>query len=304
MATYDQQGVSLWLGEQLLARATEAYEAPLPRLSSFLLVPPSDGGAPMGATAIERSVMNLRGRAQIVGNATDDLPLADVGLIRDVYPIVMLGVHIRWTIRELRAAMMSGLPLEARKLDAARRAIMDGLNRLFFFGDIHAGVRGFLRSAEIPRLLVPASDVSEGANPDVVLGAILGMVFAVSTNTGDTEAPDTIGLPPSIYNYVALTRSSTLNNDTLLTALQRMAPGVSRILSVPEFEQGGPTGGRVMAALSTGPDRAEHVIPDMLTVLQGQERNLATYVPVIAESAGFVTEFPRAHVIAEIVEGV
>ena len=291
--------LSLFVGEQLIAHATEAYEAPLPELSSFTLLPPTLGEG-KGMAAIERMVNVHSGRAQIVGNATDDLPLVDVGSIRDLYPIKMVACAYRITLKEARAAQAVGMPLTSRKMMAARRALMESLNALFFYGDVHAGIAGLLRNSDIPRVLIPSSDVSAGATPDTVIAAILGMITQLKVNSGNTASPNVVGLPPSMMNFLAMTRSSTFTDRTLLGSLEMMSPGI-RFVEVNEFENGGPTGGRVMAVLTLKPGYAEHVIPDLMTVLSEQDRNLATYVPVVAETAGFVTEFPRHHIIAEIV---
>lgn len=300
---YDaDENVGLWVSEQLIDRSKEAFEAPILPMSSFELLPPSpDSASSLGFKEVARQVYVENGKAQIIAYGADDLPLVDVGVIEDKFPIVPIGCAYRITVGEARTAMKLGRPLENRKLMAARNANMRVINDLFFFGNVLAGVPGLLRNSSIPRVIIPAASLDPTADVDVQMATALQLLTQVQVQSGHTEKANTLALPAALYSRWSLARSSTLNNNTIMTSLLEITrPMGVTIVAVPEFDTAGPTGGMVMAALSIKPDKAEHIVPDLMTVMEQQPRNTAYFVPVIAESAGFVTEFPLAHAIGEV----
>jgi hypothetical protein len=300
MPEFNTEALSLFVGEQLVAQAKTVYEEHLPPLSSEQLVP-SQGGD-LGASEIAREVYQHVGRAQTVADAADDLPVANAGVIRDLYKVAMGGVAYRYNLREIRAAMFAGRPLDAKRAQSARRAILEYLNDVFFVGDVQMGVYGLLRFPYIPRPILDLADFQPGAAVGDTLAALYSLENQIRNQSSLAETPTHLLLPPAIYQYVAQTSASSIDPFvTILEVYKRNAQYAKTVLEVREFAGAGPAGEDLIACLSLGsPELAEHLVPDPLTILPVQERNLASIVNMVCESAGFVTEFPLAHVIAEV----
>lgn len=298
MPQFNQTSGGLFVGEQLMAQAPRIYEEQLPPLNADLILPPS-GADLKGAAQFAREVYQHQGQADWIGDAADDLPQVNVGVIRDVYNIDMAGCAYSFNLKELQAAEFAKRPLEVRRGLSARRAIESFRNSLFFLGSAAKQIFGLFSFPLIPRVTLDIADFQPGADPDDTLQAMYLLEQTVIEQTDTAAAPTDLLLPTSIFNYVSVTRASTLNNDTILQVYQRNAQFAKNVRLVRELETAGPTGGPVMAVIRVAPDCAEHIVPTPLEVLPPQERNLSTVFNVICSVGGFVSEFPKNHAIGE-----
>lgn len=290
-----------FIGERLLAIAERVYEERLPPLNADKILAPSGSGL-LGAQQIERAVYQSAGRAEIVNDYGGDLPRVNVSIINDRYNVAMAGCCFGYNLKEQRAAEFSGLPLEERRGRAARRAIEEWRNDLFFVGDARAQIYGVANSSFVPRVILNEADFVEGADPDDTLKALYSLERYVNETSNNTEEPTHLLLDSVTYNYIASTRASSDGNshETILEVYKRNAPYVKNVMAIREFNSASPSGGRMIAVLSIKPDMAEHICPDPMTFLEPQQVNLEWIVPGVCESAGFITEYPRAHAIGYI----
>lgn len=293
------RGRGFFTGESLIALANRIYEEALPPLHADQLIPPT-GGEMLGAQQVERLVYQHSGRAGWINDYGHDAPRSNVAIIQDRYNIGLFGASYGWNLREQRGAQFSNRPLEARRGIAARRANESFRNSVFFQGSQLKQIFGLARNPYIPRVLLSSADFVKGADPDNTLSALYSLERAVDENSKQAHEATHLLLDQETYNYIAQTRASTLNNDTILQVYERNAMSAKTVVKVREFNDAGPAGGRVAMAVSLGaPDIAEHIVPDPLTILSPQERSLETVVNLVGETAGFITEYPLAHVIGE-----
>jgi len=299
MPQFNQSSGGLFVGEQLMAQAPRIYEQQLQPLNADTILTPS-GQDLKGAAQFAREVYEHQGQADWVGDASDDLPQVNVGVIRDAYNIDMAGCSYSWTLKELQAAEFARRPLDVRRGISARRAIESFRNSLFFLGSAAKQIYGLFSFPFIPRVQLDLADFRVGADPDDTLEALYSLEREVVLATGTAATPTDLLLPTSIYMYIGSTRASTLNNDTILQVYQRNALYAKNVRNVIELETAGPTGGPVMACIRVAEDAAEHIVPNPLEVLPPQERNLRTVFNVITSVGGFISEFPKNHVIGEL----
>lgn len=293
-------GQNFFTGEALLALAKRIYEEALPPLNADKVLPPT-GEDQLGAQQIERLIYQHSGRADFINDFGKDAPRANVAVIRDIYPVALIGASYGWNLREKRGAAFSGRPLEARRGIAARRAVESTRNSLFFKGSVLKQMYGLARNPYIPRVLLDAADFQAGADPDTTLAAMYALEQAVDENSDQAHAATILLMNQIDYNYVARTRASDQTNDTILQVYERNAQSAKTVVKVREFNDAGPSGGRINMAVSTSsPDLAEHIVPDPLTVLSPQDRSLETVVNLVSETAAFITEYPFAHAIGEV----
>lgn len=298
MPQFNQTGGGIFVGEQLLAQPARIYEEQLPPLNADRILPPS-GSDIKGAAQFAREIYQHQGQADWVGDMADDLPRVNAGVIRDVYNVDMAGCSYAFSLKELQAAEFAQRPLEARRGISARRAIESFRNAVFFLGSAAKQIFGLFSFPMIPRITLDIADFSAGADPDDTLEALYLLERTVVEQTDSAATPTHLLLPTSIYMYIASTRASTLNNDTILEVYKRNAQFAKTVEMVRELETAGPTGGKVIACIRVAPDAAEHIVPNPLEILPAQERNLMTVFNVVCSVGGFVSEFPKNHAIGE-----
>lgn len=299
MPTYSEEALSLFVQRQLMDQSRRIYEASLPPLHAFELFP-DQGAVALGAAQYNRRVYRYFGRSQWISNSADDLPLSGAGVIEDVYNVGMHGVAYQYGLQEIRRAMFGNENLEDRRAMAARRAVLEFNNDVAFYGSVAKGITGLLSIPYIPRVSIDATLFQAGADPDATLAALYSLEQGVEEQSLQAERPDTLILGTSQYNYIASTRVSTLDNTTILEVYKANAQFAKNVRKARELDGAGPSGEDMICCVSTGDEKLEHNLPDPLTILEPQQRNLLTVVPMVSETAGMISEFPYAHRYAEV----
>lgn len=297
MAYRKDDALGLYVQRQLMDQRKRIYDAPLPPLNGLTLLPPR-GDVALGATSYNRRVLRHFGKSQWIGASGDDLPLANVGVIEDVYNVAMHGAAYRYSLKEQRAAQFAGESLDDKRAMAARRAILEFNNAVAIFGSVAKRITGLLSIPYIPRVAVPASIFALGSDTDAIIAVFTALKRTVERNTNEAESPDTFAVASAIYDFLADTRGNNFNDRTLLEMIK--ASTQMELVKMRELSGAGPSGEDMILALSTGEDKVEHNLPDPLTVLEPQPRNLVTVVNMVSETGGVVSTFPLAHAFAEV----
>lgn len=298
MPQFNQTAGGIFVGEQLMAQPARIYEQQLPPLNADRILPPT-GADINGASTFAREVYQHQGQADWVGDAADDLPRVNVGVIRDVYNIDMGGCSYAFTLKEKQAAAFAQRPLDLQRGKSARRAIESFRNAVFFLGSLAKQIYGLFSFPLIPRVTLDIADFSAGADPEDTLEAMYLLERTVVEQTDSAATPTHLLLPTSIYMYVASTRASLLTGDTILDVYKRNAQFAKTVEMLRELETAGPSGGKVIACVRIGDDAAEHIVPNPLEILPAQERNLSSVFNVVCSVGGFVSTFPKNHCIGE-----
>ena len=299
MPSYQEEALSLFVQRQLLDQSRRVYEAPLPPLHAFELFP-DQGAVRLGAANYNRRVYRYFGRSQWASNSGDDLPLSGAGVIEDVYNVGMHGVAYQYGLQEIRAAQFAGENLEDRRAMAARRAILEFNNDVAFYGSVAKGITGLLSIPYIPRASIDIALFQPGADPDATLAALFALENGVEVLSRQAEMPDTLVMAIPLYNYISQTRISSIDNTTILQVYEANAHFAKNVKKARELDGAGPNGEDMICCVSTADDKLEHNLPDPLTILEPQPRNLLTVVPMVSETAGMISEYPYAHRFAEV----
>lgn len=285
---------TFYTGEKLVAIASRIYEEALPPLNADRLIPPT-GSESLGAEQIEREVYQHTGTAEFIGAFGDDLPRANVSVIRDLYRVGMIGCSYGYSLKDERNSQFARRDVAERRGIAGRRAMEEKRNSIFFAGDVGKQIYGLSTFPIIPRILLSLADFAPGADPDDTLAALYSVGNLVYELSNFTENPTHLLLDPETYTYISNTRASVLTGESILTTYEKNARRAQQVVEVREFSRLSPTGGRMIMAVTLGNDRAEHIVPDPLTILAPEPRNLETVINMVAETAGFITEYPLAH---------
>ena len=104
---------------QLEAIYAQTYDIKYPDNKARMLIP-ADGRPGPGAESFTYRQFDIFGEARVIHNYANDFPNAEVQGKEFNQKIKGIGVSYQYTIQDLRAASMAGVPLEERKASAFR----------------------------------------------------------------------------------------------------------------------------------------------------------------------------------------
>ena len=211
---------SIFFARELEAVKAKSYDVQYAELKARKLIPVSfEAGA--GAETIKYEQYDQVGMAKIIANYAHDLPRADVKGKEFISVVRSLGDSFGYNVQEVRAAKMAGKPLEQRRANAAKRAILQLENSIAFSGDAAHNLGGLLNAANITEVTIPndgtgASKLWSTKTPDQILRDMNLVANTPSELTKMVEAPDTMLLPVAKFNFISSTRLSTASDTTIL----------------------------------------------------------------------------------------
>ena len=252
---------------------------------------PVDNSAPNGTTTVTHRQYDTAGRAKVIANYADDIPLVNV--IGTEFPtqVVGLGAGYEISIQDLRAAAMAGVPLEAELADAARNAIELGIDEVAAVGDADAGLVGFLNHASIP-LVAPDNAPWSGATPDEIVADIEKLWASIAVATNQIHMPDTLLLDPASWGHLNQRMTDTdVNIKKYLLANLENLKGLDQWYRLTDAGAASTT--RIMAYQRT-PRTGRIIIPQEFEQFSPQQRNYSYIVPCHARVGGAKIPYPFA----------
>src|SRR6185437_1507332 len=134
---------SIFFVRQLTYIKSKTYDVEYPELRARQLIPVSmEAGE--GAQSIVYHQFDMLGTAKIISNYAKDLPRVDVKAKEFTANVRSLGASYGYSLQDIRSAKMAGVPLEQRKANAAKRAILQTEDAIAFSGDTDNGLGGFI----------------------------------------------------------------------------------------------------------------------------------------------------------------
>lgn len=262
---------------------------------------PVDGSVPSGAQSFVWYSWDWVGMAKIIANYADDLPKVQILGTEHIQGIKSLGDSYDYSIQDIRAAAMAGVPLDAAKAKTARRAMENKVENLAAKGDSAAGLPGFINNAAVPVLtateLVGGWDTAASAD---ILADLHLIANYVNTVTKGTHSATTLVLPTTRYNIVATKAYSAQVPDTILQVFLRSNPFIKEVRQwhfLDTADSAG-TGPRVIA-YEKNPEILQLVIPQEFEQFPPQAKNLAFDVPCHMRIGGVVIRYPMGLVYAD-----
>lgn len=269
----------------------------IPPQNAMTLIP-QNGEVPPWAETYTHRMAELVGVAQIISDYADDLPMVDALGREDTYKVKEFGCAYQFSRKEMLRSGQ-GIGLTERRPRAARVAIEQKFNRIQWFGDPAAGLFGLFNFPFIPRFL---STVAFDATSDPL--DILAEMNAIANRPHlDTETvaePDTMLMAPAAYNYVSTTPLGEGSDTTILTHFLGNNPYIQTVENVRECTGAGPDGEDLIVVYRRAEENAQHKLVEPFTQLEPQRRNLAVVTNCIAQSGGFVSDYPQEMLIAEL----
>ncbi|HCU25445.1 MAG TPA: DNA-binding protein [Deltaproteobacteria bacterium] len=291
----------IFFARELESIKAKTYDIRYPALKCRELIPVSfEAGS--GAKSITYRQYDQMGMAKIIANPGADLPRADIAGKEFTSPVHPLGDSYGWSLFDIRAAIRAGVPLQQRKANAAKRAMLQAENEIAFFGDSEYGLPGLFNNPNIPSDSVPndgAGSLTTFASKtaDQILRDMNKCVSDVFTNTNGVEMANTLIMPPAQYALIKAKRVPDLST-TVLKHFLETNPGVS-VEWCNEAKGAGPIGVDIMMAYDRNPDKLTLEIPTDFEQLPVEARGIEFIVNCIQTIGGVIIYYPLAFNIAE-----
>jgi hypothetical protein len=295
---------TIFFQRELESIKAKTYDVKYPELKCRRLIPVSFEAGP-GAESIVYQQYDQVGMAKIISAYGNDLPRADITGKEYTAKIKSLGCAYGYNIQEIRSAAMAGKPLQSRKANAAKRAILQKENSIAYFGDSATGLVGFLNNPNVTQTVVPngvgASPLWSNKTPDEILLDLNGAANFIVESTNGVEIPDTLLLPLEQYNYIKSTPRSSQSDKTILQYFLENNGYIKTVEWVNELKGVGVNGVDVMVCYRRDPDVLTLEIPQDFEQFAEQEQGLEYIVPCHQRIGGVLIYYPMA---VNIVSGI
>ena len=124
----------VFFDNQLALVKSRTYDVQHKALKALSLLPVSTEQDP-GATHIIWRSYDKVGMAKIIADYANDFPRADIAGVEHSSPVKDLGVSYGYSVKEIRRAQKAGVALDAKRAEAARRAIDEKQDSIAWKGD-------------------------------------------------------------------------------------------------------------------------------------------------------------------------
>jgi len=288
-------GETVFFARELEFIKSKSYDVKYAELKARSLLPISYEAGP-GAESITYSQYDHLGLAKLISNYANDLPRADVKGKQFTAPVRSLGASYGYNLQEIRAAKMVGKPLEQRRANAAKRAVLQLENTIAMFGDAEHGLGGFLSNPNITVVSVPngVSGTSYWATktPDEILKDLNTVANTPFNITKGVEMADTMLLPLNQYTQIASTARSANSDTTILEYFLKNNPFIKSVDWLNELKGVGVAGSDSMLAYRRDPDALTLEIPQDFEQLPVQEEGLEFTIPCHSRLGGVLIYYP------------
>lgn len=278
--------------EQIRARSYDIKYAPLDAVS-FL---PVDTEISNGVEAVTYRQYEMFGMAKIVADYANDFPTANVIAREFTSKVKSLGASYQYSIQEMRAAQFSGVPLEQRKANAARRGIDQMHNTLARVGSSADGLLGFLNQSNTTTFSVPNGAAGTATwvtkTPDEIVADMFDIAQGIVTSTKGVEIPDTILLPLAQHGLVSTRRMGDGSDATILEYFLKASPWVKSVLPWHELAGAGVGPTDRMVCYRKDPDALQYIMPVPFEQFAPQEQGMVMKTHCHARSGGVVVYYP------------
>lgn len=301
---------SMFFARELEHIKAKSYDVLFPNLTATRMIPVSTEAGPGAKSITYRQYENV-GFAKIIANYATDLPRTDVTGKEFTSPVRSIGDAYGYSIDDIRAAQMTGKPLEQRKANAARQAVEQEINRIAYHGDSANNLQGLFAHPNITSYTLPQDGTQNGASantaaaakfvnktPDQVLRDLNGLVNTPTTLTNGVEMVDTLLLSHTVYSDLATRPRSTTSDTTILEFFKKNNPGVT-VEKIPECAGAGTGGVDICIAYTKSPDKLTLEIPQVFEQFPPQAQGLEFEIPCHAKCGGVIIYYPLSIVKAE-----
>lgn len=258
----------------------------------------NEGGGGVETIIVEK--YDAKGKAKIVSDYSDDVPLVNSSKSEDRIAVKTIADGFLYSIREIQNAAKAGTSLTDRHMRAARRVIEEKLDEVAALGDAEHGIVGFARRTDTLTYTVPGDGTGSSKKwntktAKLITRDINGMISKMLVDTNDVEKPDTLLLDPEAFAYIGGTTLGDTSDTTILQFIKETNEWIKNIASWNRLTKAGGSSNTTRAILyRRDPEALELYIPEEFNMLPPQAVNLSFKVPCTLRTAGVGVHYPKS----------
>ena len=276
---------------------SRAYEVKYPTLKGRELFP-VDYSVPSAAETFTYRMYDHQGAFNLITNYGDDFRRVNVTGVEVTGKVHSYGASVEYSVQDIRAAAMAGLPLQDHEVRAARRAAEQKLDDIIMNGAASGNLYGIMTHPNVPNAAVPngAGGTATWATktPDEILADMNDIVTDMVELTKGVEAPTNLVLPIAQYELINNTPRSSTSDTTILEFFLRNNQHIRNVDSWYKLKGAGTGDTDVMIAYRRDPEVMEIVIPQEFEMFPAQPKNMAFNIPCHARFGGMRIRYPLA----------
>lgn len=209
----------LFLARQLEQRLPQIYEQRYPDLWAVNgEIIPSTGDLEEGADTIVAEFIETMGEAAFMSDQADDIPMVDVAIGEDKYPVLAPITAFSYTVMQLNAAIKAGRNLTTIKEMSAKRAIDEKGHKFAVYGSTKHKAPGLLNNTAVPLVDSTFDADAPGVTADDLVDFFATQLNKVATSSQQVEAVDTILVSDNLRKQL-VTKRLAGTSDSALTYL-------------------------------------------------------------------------------------
>lgn len=294
---------SIFFKRELEHVKAQTYDVKYPELKARSIFPVSFE-AGNAAESIVYEQYDQVGMAKIIANYASDFPRADVRGKEFTAIVKSLGASYGYNLQEIRAAAKAGKPLQMKKANAAKRAILAKENAIAFSGDAANNLPGFLTNSNIPVVTLAADGSGSSKLWSTKTGKqiardVAAVFTAINTVSKQVENADTLLLPPAKYNYIASTPFSDYTEKTILKWILENITTIKAVEWCNELTGAGSGSTDRLVAYTRNPEKLTLEIPSDFEQFPEQEEGLEYKIHCHQRIAGVLVYYPLSIAFAD-----
>ena len=294
---------SVFFSRQLEHIKSQVFEVDYPELKARSIIPVSMEADP-ATESITYRMYDRVGIAKIIADYADDLPRVDVKGTEHTSVVRSLGDMFGYSIHELKAAKMTGFPLDRRRAMTAREAAMRLENKLAFEGDANHGLQGFLNHPNATSVSILADGAGGLKNwssktADQIIRDLNQIANTPISVTNGIETPDTMLMPVEEYTLIASKKVGIDSDMTVLKFFLMTSPFIKSVTWLNELKGFGVGPSDRCIVYKRDPVKLTMEIPQDFELLPPQEKGLEFIVPGYSRFGGVVVYRPLSIAYAD-----
>jgi hypothetical protein len=194
------------------------------------VIPVITEGDPWADGVMFYSGLDIAGRAEFLADKGFDIPMADVNRGMFLHSFHLAGIGYEWSLAEIARQARAGRNLPVEKAAAAKEIAQRFLWGVAFTGATERNLPGAINHASVPTATVAANGNENGGTNSTywthktgtqIQDEINAMITGIYGTTESTVVPDTVLLPTTAWQSLAVRRSTENSDLTILEWLRR-----------------------------------------------------------------------------------
>jgi hypothetical protein len=295
IAVADVPLAGMWLMRQLDVIKAKTYDRLFPMMNANRLVP-DDTSVPEWVETITIRMFDPVGMAKVISNYADDLPRVDIRGAEKTVTVKTLGDSYGFNVNELRASRATGVGLDQRKADMARRAMELKIASIKLNGDANFGLFGLFNSPNLPLAVLPNVGDWQTLTGAQIYANMVYLATQYQLQNNGIHVANFLELAPKAY-AAASSNFVTGPGGLPITALGLFSsnyPGVT-VENIWELQNAATNGTKDLALLyERSQDNLAHEYVMPFTQLPPEAENLEIKTNCMARTAGVQVYYPLA----------